>query len=98
MGWSQRTTGLTRYQPANAYRGYTLFSANGGDDAYLIDMEGRFVHRWRSGRGISYGFLLPSGNLLFRNRGGPPGMPSSDGIQELSWEGDLVWVGAKVVQ
>ena len=35
MGWSQRTCGLTRYQPANAYRGYTLFSANGGDDAYL---------------------------------------------------------------
>lgn len=91
MGWSNRPTGLTHYNPVEAYRGYTLFSANGGDDAYLIDMEGRFVHRWRSGRGISYGYLLPNGNLLLRNRGGPPGMPGSDGIQELNWDGELVW-------
>ena len=91
MGWSHRPTGLTHYDPAEAYRGYTLFSSNGGDDAYLIDMEGKFVHRWHSGRGISYGYLLPNGNMLFRNRGGLPGMPGSDGIQELSWDGDLVW-------
>jgi len=91
MGWSHRPTGVTHYEPVEAYRGYTLFSANGGDEAYLIDMEGRFVHRWRSGRGISYGYLLPNGNLLFRNRGGPPGMPGSDGVQELSWDGELVW-------
>ena len=40
MGWSHRPTGLTHYQPSSAYRGYTLFSANGGNDGYLIDMEG----------------------------------------------------------
>ena len=91
MGWSQRPTGLTKYQPTNAYRGYTLFSANGGDDAYLIDMEGNFVHRWHFDGGINYGFLLPNGNLLFRDRGSAPNSPGSDAIREIDWEGDLVW-------
>ena len=90
MGWSHRPTGLTHYQPSSAYRGYTLFSCNAADDAYLIDMEGRFVHRWHSDRGIVYGHLLDNGNLLYRDRGvsDPPG---SDAIQELDWDGNLVW-------
>ena len=92
MGWSHRTTGLIHYQPSSAYRGYTLFSPNGGDDAFLIDMEGRFVHRWHSDMGINYGFLLPSGNLLFRtNSTASQGRPGSDAIQEVDWDGNLVW-------
>ena len=91
MGWSRRATGLSHYQPANSYRGYTLFSANGGDNAFLIDMEGNFVHRWHSGGGINYGFLLPNGNLLFRDRGSNPNSPGSDAIREIDWEGELVW-------
>lgn len=91
MGWSQRPTGLIHYQPANACRGYTLFSSNGGDDAYLIDMEGNFVHRWHSDGGINYGFLLPNGNLLFRDRGSNPNSPGSKAIREFDWEGNLIW-------
>ena len=91
MGWSHRTTGLIHYQPSSAYRGYTLFSPNGGDDAFLIDMEGRFVHRWHSDAGINYGFLLPNGNLLFRDRGSNPNSPGSNAIRELDWEGEMVW-------
>ncbi len=91
MGWSNRPTGVTHYDPPHAYRGYTLFSANGGDDAYLVDMEGHFVHRWHSGQGINYGFLLPNGNLLFRTNGSLPGLPGSDAIVELDWDGELVW-------
>ena len=91
MGWSQRPTGLIHYQPANACRGYTLFSSNGGDDAYLIDMDGNFVHRWHSDGGINYGFLLPNGNLLFRDRGSNPNSPSSNAIREFDWEGNLIW-------
>ena len=91
MGWSDRPTGLTRYDPPHAFRGYTLFSANGGDDAYLVDMEGRFVHRWHSDQGINYGFLLPNGNLLFRTNGGSAGRPGSDAIVEMDWHGEPVW-------
>ncbi len=91
MGWSDRPTGVTRHDPPRVYRGYTLFSANGGDDAYLVDMEGRFVHRWHSDQGIDYGFLLPNGNLLFRTNGGSAGRPGSDAIIEMDWEGEIMW-------
>ena len=80
MTTSYRPTGLIRYHAAGAYRGYTLFSPNGGDDAYLIDMEGNFVHRWHYPGGIAYGFLLDNGNLLFRDQGSNP--PGADHIRE----------------
>ncbi len=91
MGWSQRPTGLTLYQPTSTYRGYTLFSPNGGTEAYLVDMEGHFVHRWRHDAGIGYGFLLPNGNFLFRDSGGLSAMPGANAVRELNWDGDLVW-------
>ena len=89
MTTSYRPTGLIRYHAAGTYRGYTLFSPNGGDDAYLIDMEGYFVHRWHYPGGIAYGFLLDNGNLLFRDRGYNP--PGADHIRELDWDSRLVW-------
>ena len=89
MSWPQQATGLSHYIPSMAYRGYTLYSPNAGDDAYLIDMNGNFVHRWHSDGGINYGFLLDNGNLLFRDRGSNP--PGSDAIREVNWDGELVW-------
>ncbi len=41
MGWSRRQTGTIYYETGRAYRGYTIFAPNGGDDMYLIDLEGR---------------------------------------------------------
>ena len=89
MTTSYRPTGLLRYHAAGVYPGYTLFSPNGGDDAYLIDMEGNFVHRWRYPGGIAYGYLLDNGNLLFRDQGSNP--PGADHIRELDWDSRLVW-------
>ena len=89
MTTSSRPTGLLRYRATGAYRGYTLFSPNGGDDAYLIDMEGKFVHRWRYPGGIAYGYLLDNGNLLFRDIGSSP--PGADHIREIDWDSRLVW-------
>ena len=89
MTTSYRPTGLVRYHATGAYRGYTLFSPNGGDDAYLIDMAGNFVHRWHYPGGIAYGFLLDNGNLLFRDQGSNP--PGADHIRELDWDSRLVW-------
>ena len=96
MGWSRRQTGTTFYDSGRAYRGYTLFAPNGGDDIDLIDMDGNIVHRWHCKRGVAYGCLLPSGNLLLRtprspDSGGFPGAQASDGIQELNWGGEVVW-------
>lgn len=66
MGWSaHRATGLTYHQPARSFKGYTLLTPTGGDSTYLLDMEGRIVHRWRSPKTRPfYGRLLANGNLL----------------------------------
>ena len=89
MTTSSRPTGLLRYRPAGAYRGYTLFSPNGGDDAYLLDMEGNYIHRWHYPGAIAYGYLLDNGNLLFRDLGSNP--PGADHIREIDWDSRLVW-------
>lgn len=67
MGWSpHRKTGLTYHAPGQSLKGYTLITAMGGGDAsYLIDMDGRIVHRWRfTTIRPNYARLLPGGSLL----------------------------------
>lgn len=96
MGWSRRATGVTHYRPDRAYRGYTLFAPNDGENAYLIDMEGDIVHRWQCPDGIGQGDLLPNGNLLLRtprsaDSGGFPGVQASGAVQELTWDGEVAW-------
>ena len=68
MGWSPyRTTGLTHHDRAQSFKGYTLATPTGGDSAYLLDMDGRIVHRWRfTAIRPGYGRLLDNGNLLMR--------------------------------
>jgi Arylsulfotransferase (ASST) len=39
-------TGVTRYDSERAYNGYTLFTAGDPQGAFLVDMQGRVVHRW----------------------------------------------------
>ena len=60
---------------------------------YLIDMEGNIVHCWHCKRGVAYGHLLPAGNILPRTprSADSAGAQASDGIQELNWEGEVVW-------
>lgn len=68
MGWSPfRKTGLTHHLASASVKGYTLVTPGGGDSAYLIDMAGRIVHRWRfPDVRPGYGRLLRNGNLLLR--------------------------------
>ena len=66
-----RTVGLFLNEP-EAFEGYTLFNAlfnnrgvRGGEDTiYLIDNQGREVHRWELGVRIRFARLLENGNLL----------------------------------
>ena len=66
MGWSvNRATGLTFHRPGYSTRGYTLLTPHGDVCSYLIDLEGRIVHRWRFTHiKPGYGRLLENGNLL----------------------------------
>ena len=66
MGWSvNRATGLTFHRPGRSTKGYTLLTPHGDSSAYLIDLEGRVVHRWTFTHiKPGYGRLLLNGNLL----------------------------------
>ena len=75
MGWGSRPTGVILHEPNRAFAGYTLLAPNAADATYLVDMEGRFVHRWRCPTGVAQAYLLPTGNLLLRT----PPVPGSGG-------------------
>ena len=66
MGWPiHRPVGLTHHEPSHSCKGYTLMCGLGGQDAVLLDMQGRVAHRWRfADRRLFNVELLPNGNLL----------------------------------
>jgi hypothetical protein len=78
-----------------AFEGYTLYAPLQSTTTYLVDMEGRVVHRWESklnpGNSV---YLLDDGRLLRCGResndlmggGGQGGR-----IQEFAWDGELLW-------
>ena len=94
--------GVTYYNPLKAYNGYTLFGPLSTKDAWLIDMEGHIVNRWRTERlPEAQSKLLPNGNLLraylAKNADelGPHPLAEAnqlgDEIVELDWDSNVVW-------
>lgn len=86
---------VTLYDPAKAYNGYTFFSTMYGQDAWLIDMNGRVVNHWvMEHMPGPYGHLLPNGNVLWQGRG-PNTIEGFGGnateIVEVDWDGNEVW-------
>lgn len=70
--------------------GYTLISANGMRDTYLINNDGFVVHHWEHQVAVGKSaYLLPNGNLLrsVRKSQGDIG----DSLQMLSWDGVVLW-------
>ena len=91
---SMTPTGVLQWNEEKAYNGYTVVSPNTGTNSYLIDMEGKVVHEWKTDfRPGLYAELLPNGNLLrgFRKKDIVPFGGASAGVQELDWEGNVVW-------
>lgn len=90
-----RKLGLNLHQPGKAYHGFTLISPMEGTNTYLIDMQGRIVHRWQLPyRPGDHGYLLDNGNLLIggRTNKGPVDIGGKSGIiLELDWDGNRVW-------
>jgi len=76
--------------------GYTLIAPFGGQETFLIDIDGNVVHSWTTERKPSQAaYLLEDGSLLrtakipnetFNVPGGPAG-----GIQKFDWDGNLTW-------
>lgn len=92
-----RPPGLN-FKRTEAFDGYTLLAPLGSTRTYLLDNDGRIVHRWESAyRPGNAAYLLPNGNLL---RTANPGREAATAIeaggaggivQEFSWDGELVW-------
>jgi len=86
--------GLVRATDA-AYQGFTLFTPLRSQDVFLVDMQGRVVHRWEtdSTPGNSV-YLMDDGRLLraervdnrFMRGGGQGGR-----IREYTWDGEISW-------
>lgn len=88
--------GLTHTEPTRSAGGLTLFAPMYGRNLWLIDLDGRIVHRWETENlPGNYGELLPNGRLLFAGRTMPPAIPEFAGnggqIVELDWDGSILW-------
>ena len=86
---------VSRHDAARAYGGYTMFAPHGSRDVWLIDMEGRVVHRWRMSSLVGSGIeLLPNGNQLRLNKTGtePTAFLGTGGgeLVEVDWLGEVV--------
>ena len=93
-------TELIQYNPDKAFDGYNLFMNDGTN--WLMDMEGRIVHRWdpvdadEAPFGM-YGFLMENGNLRqhVSPTYAPAGILSGGGgegrIEEYNWDGERIW-------
>ena len=90
----QRTVGLMNNMPG-AFEGYTLIAPMLHPSVYLVDLEGRAVHRWlvNSGFGAT-NRLLPDGALL-RASASPKSWINVQGragrVEIIEWDGTIRW-------
>ena len=90
-----RTVGLMYNDTAKAYNGYTLFAPKLYGSTYLINNEGRLLHKWSSrySPGLS-AYLLEDGHLLRPcSTKGPLHTGGGEGgrVEEYDWDGNMVW-------
>ena len=87
--------GVTLYDKKRTTPGYTLFSRNGSDQVWLINLDGDVVHDWKTRGGTThFNYLRPNGNLVVCERidEGPPVISGKGGrICEYDWNGNIVW-------
>ena len=91
-----RTVGLFISDTAKVYKGYTVFAPKQNTMTYIINNEGRIVHKWTAskyppGQAV---YLLENGDLLRACM--TKGQLSSGGgeggrIEEYNWNDSLVW-------
>lgn len=91
-----RTVGLFLNDTVNTFKGYTLFAPKQNTMTYLINNEGRIIHKWTASKyppGQSV-YLLENGDILrtcmtksqLSTGGGEGGR-----IEEYNWNDSLIW-------
>ena len=91
--------GVSIHKKSKTFKGFTLFAPIRGNRAYLIDMKGEVVHKWKldkksEGGAINHAMLLPGGHLFIDQEapGKPPVAAGHGGrLREYDWDGKIVW-------
>jgi len=84
-------TGTTIYKPDQTWNGYTIFDAQDGQGAILIDMNGNVVRQWQEISSVPGPFrVFPGGYIM---GGDVPRLPHQEAIvmKQFGWEGNEVW-------
>ncbi len=80
-----KTVGLILNE-REAFGGYTLFNKRKTKTIYLIDNQGRVVHRWELGANAMFTRLLENGNLLLLENDDPDRR-----VREVDRDGNTLW-------
>ena len=83
-----KTVGLLLNEP-EAFDGYTLFSKRGRKTVYLIDNQGRVIHKWELDFGAHLARLLENGNLLIY--AGDLDRGPQRRVREVDRNGNILW-------
>ena len=83
-------TGVLKYDRSAAYNDLTLFTCGSGPEAFLMDMEGRFVHSWTYPGSMYWARAFRSVNRPWTKGGCTPA-----GLIKLSSDSRLLWRYAK---
>jgi hypothetical protein len=91
---NESDTGVVIYDSEKAYHGYNLYCTRWTGEAFLLDMNGRTVHRWKylpiGGRGSYHHVdLLKNGDLLV--------VKEYQSLLRLDWHSKLIWKRELVV-
>jgi hypothetical protein len=86
---------LSLFSSAQSIDGYALYNSQNSSTAYLIDAEGDIAHSWSCPSNANYAMALkPNGNIVrgaVNNGNQITGAAVGGMIQELDYDGDIVW-------
>jgi hypothetical protein len=94
-GLKDRTIGVI-VNSQKAFNGYTLLAPREYTSTYLINNEGKVVHKWESKcKSVQSAYLLENGHLLRSCESTEDTFSGAGGvfskIEEYDWDGKLVW-------
>jgi hypothetical protein len=84
----QNAVGVLYHDAEKSHQGYNFYSTLSSGEAYLMDMDGRIVHRWiyphhQRERGTDHAILLENGDVII--------LKEHREVVRLDWNSRLLW-------
>lgn len=89
----EEETGVQLYDPEKAFPGYNLYCTRSSGTAYLMDMEGRVVHRWTYApkRGSAARHAVMNDHAIMLANGDLVVLKKKEGVVKVNWDSELIW-------